>query len=185
MSKTYIYSRVSTDKQQTENQLHRLRELYPVAIIVEETVSGYKDKPALNALLAQLERGDVLVVAALDRLGRHARKALALIEDLSTNGIKVVSIREGIDTATASGKFVATCMFGLAEMERNLISERTKAAMAAKKVQGQKFGRPNVIPDSVKAQIQELRQQGKIIKEIAKITGVSTGRVCQLVNKSA
>lgn len=184
MSKTYIYSRVSTDKQEVEGQLHCLRQLYPEAEVVEETISGYKDKPALNALIARLERGDVLVVAALDRLGRHARKALGLIEDLSAKGIKVVSLREGIDTASSSGKFVATCMFGLAEMERNLISERTKAALAAKKAQGVRLGRPNVIPDSVKAQILQLRKEGKIIKEIAKLTGVSTGRVCQLV-KSA
>lgn len=177
----YVYSRVSTDRQDNQNQLHHLQKLYPTAEIVEETSSGYKDKPVLNALLGRLQPGDTLVVAALDRLGRHTRKALALIEDLSSRGIKLVSIREGIDTATSSGKFVATCMFGLAEMERNLISERTKITLARLKAQGVKLGPPRKITDETIAHIKTLRASGLNIKQINELTGVSTGRICQLL----
>lgn len=178
----YIYSRVSTDKQQTENQLHSLTKIYPNAEVVEETISGTKSvKPILEALLARLQAGDTLIIAALDRLGRRAGKAIQLIDDLYSKGIKVVSIREGIDYSASSGRFQGQIMLAMSELERNLISERTKAALAAKKAQGVRLGRPNTISDEVKATIYSLRKEGKRIKDISKLTGVSTGRVCQLV----
>jgi putative DNA-invertase from lambdoid prophage Rac len=82
----YIYSRVSTGKQDTANQLARLRELYPTAPIYEETASGAKRRPVLEGLLARLQKGDYLVVAALDRLGRKTSEILALIENLEKRG---------------------------------------------------------------------------------------------------
>jgi DNA invertase Pin-like site-specific DNA recombinase len=182
MSKTYIYSRVSTDKQETENQLHGLTKLYPTAEVVSETISGTKStKPILEALLARLQPGDTLVIAALDRLGRRAGKAIQLIDDLYTKGIKVVSIREGLDYSTSSGKLIGQITLAVSENERNLISERTKAALASKKAQGVILGAPRRYDSSVVATVVLHRQQGLNLKQIAKLTGISQATVCRML----
>lgn len=184
----YIYSRVSTDKQANENQLYSLKKSYPEAAVIEETISGTKVyKPVLEALLARLRPGDTLVIAALDRLGRRAGKAINLIDSLYERGIRVISVREGVDYGTSTGKLIGQITLAVSENERNLISERTKAALAAKKAEamlsgnGWRCGRPNTISDITKATIFELRKQGKHIREINRLTGVSTGRISQLL----
>ncbi|CAM6006001.1 unnamed protein product [Sphagnum balticum] len=195
-----IYSRVSTDKQIVENQLHHLRQRYPLAEIVKETVSGKaSDKPVLNALLARLQRGDVLVVAALDRLGRRASTAIGLIEDLYSRGVVVVSVREGVDYSTSSGRMIANVLLSLAQMERDLISERTKLALTRLKAEGRRLGRPAApkpgqtwkalgrpkkFDQTAVSTVVEYRQMGLSIRQINKLTNISTGRICQLL-KSA
>lgn len=176
----YIYSRVSTEKQQIENQLSKLRELFPNAAIVEEVGSGIKARPELAALLSRLVQGDTLIVAALDRLGRRTSEILAIIEDLERRGVILKSIREGVDYSTICGKLVTQILCSVAEMERNLISERTRLALAAKKKAGVKLGgRPKYSPEVID-QVRELRLQGATVREVAKITGVSASRVSQL-----
>jgi DNA invertase Pin-like site-specific DNA recombinase len=188
----YIYSRVSTDKQDNSNQLEHLKTLYPDAVVFEETVSGANtNKPVLESLLNQLEPGDILIVSALDRLGRKLLAALTLIEGLYSRGVKVISVREGLDYTTISGKFVSQIMMSVAEMERNLIANRIKQALAAKKLEakrtnnGWKCGRPNTIPSSTVAQVLQYRQDGMTIRQISSLTGVSTGRICQLLKAVA
>jgi DNA invertase Pin-like site-specific DNA recombinase len=141
----YIYSRVSTDKQETENQLHGLRARYPTAEVVEEYISGTKvHKPELEQLLGRLVKGDTLVIAALDRLGRTAHRAMALLENLDKQGIVVVSVREGIDYSTSTGRMVAGMMLVIAQNERDIISERTKAALKRLQDSGVKLGRQSI-----------------------------------------
>ena len=182
MANQYIYSRVSTEQQATENQTHSLKRMYPEAIIIEETVSGASDvKPELDALLGRLQSGDVLVVAALDRLGRRAGKAITLIDDLYSKGIRVISVREGLDYSTPSGKLVGQITFAVSEMERNLISERTKAALKRLKEQGVKIGRPSTYPPEQIAKVLELRAQGLALDAIVAATGVKRARVGQLI----
>ncbi len=186
----YIYARVSKDELDNKNQLHDLRKQYPEAVVVEEKASGYKEKPQLNTLLAALRAGDTLIVYALDRLGRHAWKALKLIEELSKRDVILVSKREGLDLSTSAGKMLAHMMLGFAEMERNLISERTKTALAAKKAEAQltgngwKCGRRPVYDQAVLNHIVALRARGLTMLAISKATGVSTGRVCQVLKAS-
>lgn len=180
----FIYSRISTDKQDNQNQLVHLQRLYPNAEIREETASGVKHRPILEKLLKQLSSGDTLVIAALDRLGRRTSQAIALIEDLYARNIKVVSIREGLDYSTPAGRMVTQIMMSVAEMERSLIVDRIKASLRAKKAQGIRLGRPSTIPTAIVQQVHTLRNEGKTIKQINKLTSVSTGRICQLL-KSA
>lgn len=139
----YIYSRVSTDVQTTENQLHALKLKYPHAEIISETISGTKaQKPILEALLVRLQRGDALVISSLDRLGRTAWRAIKLIDELYDRGITVISIREGVDYSTSTGRMIAGIMLNVSQMERDLISERTKTALARLKAEGRYIGRP-------------------------------------------
>lgn len=180
----YIYCRVSTDKQENDNQVFHLKAKYPNAQVFEETITGTStQKPILNALLALLQPGDVLVIAALDRLGRRAGRAIMLIDELYERGIKVHSIREGLDYSTPTGKLVGQITLAVSENERNLISERTKAALAVRKAAGVKLGPPRTISDETIAYIRELRTIGQTIDQIHKQTQVSTGRICQLLKR--
>lgn len=179
-----IYSRVSTDKQDTENQLSRLREMHPDASVVEETASGAKRRPVLEGLLASLQKGDLLIVASLDRLGRRTSEVLRLIEDLERRGVILKSIREGVDYSTIAGRLVTQILVSVAEMERGLISERTKAALAAKKAKGMKLGREPIYSLATIARAKEMRAGGALLKDIARETGMSVSRVFEVTNQA-
>lgn len=180
----YIYSRVSTDKQDTENQLSKLKEMFPQAAVFEEVASGAKSRPVLQTLLGSLKEGDILIVAALDRLGRRTSEVLALIEDLERRGVVLRSIREGVDYSTIAGRLVTQILCACAEMERRLISERTTLALAARRKAGVKLGAPSKYSSETVNEIRALRSQGRTVREIARITGVSPSRVSQLCKVS-
>ncbi len=180
MRRTFIYSRVSTIGQDAANQTSNLRQQFPHAEVVEETASGGKARPALEKLVQQLQAGDTLVVAALDRLGRKTSEILLLVEDLERRGIILRSIRESIDFSTIAGRLVCQILISVSEMERRIISERTRLALAAKKKMGIVGGRR---PKYSQAQVQEvktLRSQGMKLKDISTATGISVSRIYQL-----
>lgn len=180
MGRTFIYSRTSTASQDTTNQTVHLKSQFPNAIVVEEVASGTKARPELETLVRQLEPGDTLVVAALDRLGRKTSEILVLIEDLQQKGIILRSVREGIDYSTVMGKLVTQILCSIAELERNIISERTKVALAAKRQNGIIGGRrPTYSPETV-AKVKRLRARGMTLKEVSRETGVSVSRIYQL-----
>ncbi len=180
----YLYARVSTLKQDNDSQVSHIKGLYPNAIIVTETVSGMDlEKPALDALLARLSPGDTLIVAALDRLGRRVGQALLLIEDLYARDIKVISIRENMDYSSAAGRFTITLMLAIARMERDLTSDRTKRALAAKKASGVRLGRPPRIPVEVVDRIRALRQSGNSLRVIGTAVGYSAMHVSRVLAK--
>lgn len=176
----YLYSRVSTGKQDTENQLAQLRALYPEAVVFEETASSAKARPVLVALLGMLQKGDTLIVAALDRLGRHTSEVLSLIEDLERRGVVLKSIREGVDYSTVAGRLVTQILVSVAEMERNLIRERTRLALEARRKAGVRLGCPPKYSLDVVTHVRELRAQGRTCREIARDVGMSASRVSQI-----
>ncbi len=171
--KTYIYTRVSTDGQTTDNQSLQLVDKYPQAELVTETASGAKRRPKLEDLVASLQQGDTLVVAALDRLGRRTSEVLHLIEDLERRGVILKSEREGIDYSTPMGRLVTQILVSVAEMERSLISERTKSALAAKRKQGIVGGRPKTISQATWTAVKKLAADGKGVNVIARELGIS------------
>lgn len=108
-----------------------------------ETASGAKrDRPELGAALAAMRPGDTLVVWRLDRLARSLRHLLETIESLDACGMKFHSLTEAIDTSTSGGKLIFSILGAIAEFERALISERTKAGLEAARLRGRKGGRP-------------------------------------------
>lgn len=152
MAKTLGYIRVSTDRQDCDNQrgvileyAHTNRLL--VDDIIDVTISSRKDmtQRRISELLARLESGDVLLVAELSRLGRSIEEVIHITNSLVRAGVRLVAIKQGVDIRgehDMSSK-VITAVFGLlAELERDLISSRTKAALAARKASGVKLGRP-------------------------------------------
>lgn len=137
------YARVSTKDQNLDLQLDALRRVCCDQIFREEGVSGVAaTRPALDAALLALKAGDVLVVWKLDRLGRSLAHLITLVSALCARGIGFMSLSEAIDTNSASGRLLFHVMGALAEFERALISERTRAGVAAARDRGARIGRP-------------------------------------------
>ena len=132
------YARVSTDEQNLDLQLDALKEAGCEKIFTDEGKSGItKDREGLSqALLAVAESNNTLVVWKLDRLGRSLGFLCELIDKLKGQGAGFHSLTDGIDTTTTGGKLVFHIMGALAEFERDLIKERTKAGMKAAKKRG-------------------------------------------------
>lgn len=177
MSRQFIYSRVSTDGQTTDGQLVGLTAKFPAAQVVSEVASGAKQRPMLRALLDQLQKGDTLIVAALDRLGRRTSEVLALIEDLERRGVVLVSVREGVDYSSITGRLVTQILVSVAELERAMISERTKAGLAAARKKGKRIGRPSRLDLADVTEMQRLASDGLTTREISFRTGSSQATV--------
>ncbi len=137
------YARVSTTDQNLDLQLDALQAAGCAQIFHDEGISGAtRRRPGLDRALGTLKQGDVLVVWKLDRLGRSMRHLISITSTLEEQGIGFCSVSDAIDTSTPGGKLYFHLMGAFAEFERNLISERTKAGMAAAKARGVKLGRP-------------------------------------------
>ena len=146
-SRLFGYARVSTDDQDLSLQIDALQQHgIPKAAIFMDKVSGAKtERPGLTKCLESLTSGDILVVWRLDRLGRSMRHLITLVEDLRSKGIGFRSLNEGaIDTTCASGELIFNIFSALAQFERRLIQERTKAGLAAARARGRHGGRPRV-----------------------------------------
>lgn len=135
------YARVSTDEQTTASQLHALRAA-GCDTIFQEQASGAARRPRLAEALDALTSGAALVVWRFDRLGRSLPDLLQIVERIEATGAHLVSLTEQIDTSSSAGRMVFHVMGALAQFERDLIRERTKAGLEAAKAAGQRLGRP-------------------------------------------
>ena len=150
------YARVSTDDQDLSLQIDALtKQGIPANSIFMDKISGAKtERPGLNECLKSLQPGDILVVWRLDRLGRSMRHLITLVEDLRNKGIGFRSLSEGaIDTTSASGELIFNIFSALAQFERRLIQERTKAGLAAARARGRMGGRPKTSPKDAKVRL--------------------------------
>ena len=170
------YVRVSTNDQNTALQRNAL-DSAGCELIFEDKISGKTaDRPGLKKLLRSLSEGDTLVVWKLDRLGRSMRHLVVLIEDLRQRGVNFRSLTDSIDTSTPMGRFFFHVMGALAEMERELIVERTRAGLAAAREEGRKGGRRPKLSPAQWEQAGRLIAAGESRKTVALIfdVGVST-----------
>lgn len=136
------YARVSTQEQNLDLQMDAFSKA-GIKKVYTDKVSGVKsEKPNLNQLLEYARKGDTLVVWRLDRLGRTTVQLIQFIEELTKQGINLRSLTEPIDTSTATGTLIVQIFCVLAEHERNVLRERTKAGLTAARARGRKGGRP-------------------------------------------
>ena len=150
----------------------------------DEGVSGAtSQRDGLSQALNALGKGDTLVVWKLDRLGRSLGFLCELIDRLGKQAAGFQSITDGIDTTTSSGKLVFHIMGALAEFERDLIRERTKAGMKAAKKRGKHLGRPRALSEGQIQHARELIAQGKTQREVAELYGVSANTVGRVLVK--
>ncbi|MBP9923137.1 MAG: master DNA invertase Mpi family serine-type recombinase [Bacteroidia bacterium] len=161
------YIRVSTEKQNTENQKFEIEKYCKVNGIVvekwvEEKISGLKKmkERMLGGLLSKLKKDDLLIISELSRLGRNLMGIMKILHDCMENDIRVVAIKEGYVLGNNINSKVLAFAFGLsAEIERNLISQRTKEALARRKEEGVILGRPK----GSKTKIHKLKDREEII----------------------
>jgi len=166
------YARVSTEDQFLNNQRSRLMEL-GCQRIFEEKISGTtRNRPQLMLLLEHLREhhNDVVVVTSLDRLARSTRDLLEIAEILNSRGTGLRSLNEPwADTTTPAGKMVLTVFAGIAEFERTLILERTKAGRSLAREKGVRFGRPPKLTQEQALLGLQLINEGKSVREAARI----------------
>ncbi len=170
----YGYARVSTDDQNTDLQLSALKRAGCKKTFVDEGKSGATlNRPALKRCLKQLEHGDTLTVWKLDRLGRSVRDVVNTLHDLNSRGVQFQSLTEKIDTTHPLGKAMLHMVALLAELERGLIVERTKAGQQAARRRGVKFGaKPKLSPAQI-AHARQLLHHGKPSGEVAALLNVN------------
>lgn len=160
------YARVSTVDQNLEGQYKQLIEAGCYDVYSDKGRSGATmSRPKLEECLRALQPGNTLVVTKLDRLGRTVRGLVELLESLNERGVKFRSLTEGIDTTTPSGRLMFNVIASVAEMERELIRERTKAGLA---VAAGKGGRPPRLQPHDVVEARRLREkEGKTVQAIA------------------
>lgn len=155
MSAIVAYVRVSTDDQTCENQRRTISARYTVGKwFSDDGVSGAvaaTQRPAMSALLAYVREGDVVIVAAIDRLGRNTIDVLSTVEALKAKGVSVVSMREGFDLATPAGKLMLTMLAAVAELERENLKARQLAGLERARAEGKHLGRKKTVNDVVVA----------------------------------
>jgi DNA invertase Pin-like site-specific DNA recombinase len=167
------YARVSTQDQNLELQREALVKA-GCQKVLEDKVSGTRaERPGLATALGMLRDGDTLVVWKLDRLGRSVRHLVDLVGQLGRQGIQFKSLTDSIDTATPSGRFFFHIMASLAEMERDLIVERTRAGLEAARRLGRKGGRKPKMNASKVESARKLLVSGVSPRDVAKNLGVS------------
>jgi len=179
----YGYIRVSTDKQTVENQRYELNQFCEKNILVvdkwiEETISGSKSLQdrKLGKLLKRMKKDDILICSELSRLGRNLLMIMGILNECMNKGIQVWTIKDNYRLGSDINSKVLAFAFGLsAEIERNLISQRTKEALARKRAEGVVLGRPK----GRKSSKTKLTGQEKKIKELLdkKVSYSAIGRI--------
>jgi DNA invertase Pin-like site-specific DNA recombinase len=176
------YARVSTDDQNLDLQRDALQQA-GCSVIYEETASGKSAaRPELEQCMKALRPGDTLVVWRLDRLGRSLHDLVQIVSELEQKGIGFESITERIETTSAAGKLVFHVFAALAEFERNLIRERTRAGLAAARARGRKGGRKPKLDNQQVREIRALLRDPEIkVSEVAQRYGVSRTTIYKYV----
>lgn len=173
------YARVSTQDQDLSLQLDALNDAGCNKIYKEKITGSKKERPQLQKMLGQLRKGDVVVIWKLDRLARSLKDLVGLVNEIQEKGGALYSLNDLIDTTTPHGKFTFHIFAALAEFERDIIRERTKAGLAAARARGRKGGRPKGL--SKKAQhtaiiAEKLYQERELtVKEICEQLSISRG----------
>lgn len=167
------YARISTDDQDLSLQMSALEQSHCEKIFTDKVSGSQSDRPGLKSAFLHLRSGDTFVVWKLDRLGRGVKRLIELITNLESQNIHFQSLTEQIDTSTPAGRFFFHVMASLAQMERELIVERTQAGLAAARLKGRIGGRKRSMTDSKIEAAKKLFEAGACPKDIARNLGVS------------
>jgi len=184
MSRTFAYCRVSTADQTTDNQVQEIQgagfRVDPKRVVAE-TVSGSvaaAERPGFAKLMDRVEAGDVLIVTKLDRLGRNAMDVRSTVEKLAAEGVRVHCLAlGGVDLTSAAGKMTMGVIAAVAEFERDLLIERTKAGLKRAKASGKTLGRPQSLTKAQQDTIRVARAAGVSLGLLAKQHGVSRAAI--------
>jgi putative DNA-invertase from lambdoid prophage Rac len=183
----FAYGRVSTREQSTENQRLEVQGAgYSIDFWYEDTgVSGKThatQRPQFMLMLDRIRAGETLVVTKLDRLGRDAEDVLRTVRTLAERGVEVVVIQLGkLDLGSAAGKMMLTMLAAVANMERDLLVERTQAGLVRAKAEGKRLGRPAKTTQEQRANMKASYATGESISGLARLYKVSRASVLSVV----
>lgn len=169
------YARVSTKDQSTDAQIRALKQTGCCLIFTDDGISGnVSDREGLAGALSALQAGDTLVVWRLDRLARSLGYLCSLLDQFATRGIGFISLNDGIDTTTHSGKMLCQILGAIAEFERNIIIERTMLGMEHARKAGKHLGRPPKLSQCrLRCAHRLIHVKGWHINEVASLCRVS------------
>lgn len=185
--RTFAYCRVSTAGQTTDNQVNEIEAsghtVEPHRIITE-TISGSiaaLQRPGFASLLDRMEKGDILIVTKLDRLGRNAMDVRSTVEKLATMGVKVKCLAlGGVDLTSSSGRMTMQILSAVAEFERDLLIERTQSGLIRAKQEGKQLGRPAALVTRQQEEVIKRLAAGDSVRSIAMDMGVSRATIMRL-----
>ncbi|QWF72224.1 recombinase family protein [Methylomonas paludis] len=179
------YARVSTQDQNLELQIDALTKAGCKKIFDDKISGSRAERPGLTNALEMLREDDTLVVWKLDRLGRSVKNLVNLVGELHKQGVQFKSLTDAIDTGTPSGRFFFHVMASLAEMERELTVERTRAGLEVARQLGRKGGRKRQMTDSKIESAKKLLANGVPPRDVAKNLGVSVPTLYRWIPASA
>lgn len=185
------YARVSTNEQLLDLQLDAFKKAgIDNRNIFTDKMSGTiasTERPGLHDALSHLREGDTLVVWRLDRLGRTLKQLIELVNEFNGRGVGFKSLTENIDTTTSGGKLVFHIFGALAEFEREVIRERTRAGLDAARARGRKGGRPKLAidPKKLKQMFALYDARDTPVEDILKTFNISRGKFYNLVRERA
>ena len=170
------YARVSTEQQELARQTDALT-AYGVNELYTEKMTEL-DKVKMIA-----RNGDTIVIESLSRLGRSSKDLLTLIDDWDNKGVKLVSLKENIDTSTPTGKLLLTVLSAICQFERDITVQRTQEGLKAARARGRKGGRPKANPKAVERAVRLYDSQTQSIKEITEMTGISSATLYRAIRE--
>jgi DNA invertase Pin-like site-specific DNA recombinase len=179
------YARVSTQDQNLDLQIDALTKAGCKKIFDDKISGSRAERPGLAKALEILREGDTLAVWKLDRLGRSVKNLVDLVGELHKQGVQFKSLTDAIDTGTPSGRFFFHVMASLAEMERELTVERTRAGLEVARQLGRKGGRKRQMTDSKIESAKKLLANGVPPQDVAKNLGVSVPTLYRWIPASA
>jgi len=178
------YARVSTKEQNLDRQIDSLKK-FGCEKIWKEKISGKtKNRPELEKMIEYAREGDIVVVNSLSRLARSVRDLLAIVDQLTEKEVGLVSLKEEwLDTTTAHGKLLLTIFGGLAEFERELISERTRDGLKSARARGRLGGRPNISQEKIERALMLYDMKTISIKDICSMAGISKSTLYKYIKR--
>lgn len=179
----YGYARVSTADQNLDRQKDALRKFGVDKLFCEKMSGTKKNRPELDKMLSEIRDGDTIVIESLSRLGRSVKNLSELMETLNDRNIRLVSLKETIDTQSPTGKLLFTILSSLAQFERDVLVERTREGLNAARVRGRVGGRPKADQSALKKAIALYHTRQYSIKEITELTGISKSTLYRAINR--
>ena len=191
MSRTFIYARVSTPDQTTDNQVMEIEAagftVNPRRIVVECISGGVaaSARPEFSKLIDRLEPEDILIVTKLDRLGRNAMDLRNTVERLAGEGVRVYCLAlGGMDLTSPAGKMTMGVLAAVAEFERDLLIERTNSGLARSRANGVKSGRREALSAGKQIEVLDLLSAGTSVSKLARDYGTSRQTIIRIREKA-
>ena len=180
----YGYARVSTADQNLDRQLDALRKHGIDKLFCEKMSGTKKNRPELDMMLRTVGEGDTIVIESLSRLGRSVKNLAELMETFNEKGIRLISLKETIDTTSATGKLLFSILASLSQFERDVLSERTTEGLNAARARGRCGGRPKSDEKAIQKALALYNTKQYSVTEVTDLTGISKSTLYRAIKGS-